>query len=207
MPDPLEQLRSPDDPVAPREEFRWVLRRRIVDALGVDPARIPVDPADLTALPQEATTMNSTTTIAVTAITPYLTVHDAAAAIAFYTDAFGAVEEFRMPGPDGKLMHACVRIGDSQLMLVDEFPEHGSVGPKALNGSPVTIHHFVEDVDAVVKRAEAAGARVTMPPTDMFWGDRYATLEDPFGHRWSVATHQRDLTPEQIAEEMSKAGG
>ena len=78
------------------------------------------------------------------------------------------------------------------------------LGPKALNGSPVTIHYFVEDVDAVVAQAAAAGARITMPPTDMFWGDRYATLEDPFGHRWSVATHKRDLTPEEIEREMTK---
>jgi uncharacterized glyoxalase superfamily protein PhnB len=140
-------------------------------------------------------------------LTPHLVCAGAAHAIEFYAPAFGAVEEFWMPGPDGKLMHACVRIGDSQLMLVDEFPEHDSLGPKALNGSPVTIHHFVEDVDAVVKQAVAAGARVTMPPTDMFWGDRYATLEDPFGHRWSVATHQRDLTPEQIAEAMPRMDG
>ena len=140
-------------------------------------------------------------------LTPHLVCNGAAHAIEFYTRAFGAVEEFRMPGPDGRLVHACVRIGDSQLMLVDEFPEHGSLGPKALNGSPVTIHHFVEDVDAVVERAAKAGARVTMPPTDMFWGDRYATLEDPFGHHWSVATHQRDLTPEQIAEAMARMGG
>ena len=140
-------------------------------------------------------------------LTPHLVCNGAAHAIEFYTRAFGAVEEFRMPGPDGRLVHACVRIGDSQLMLVDEFPEHGSLGPKALNGSPVTIHHFVEDVDAVVECAAKAGARVTMPPTDMFWGDRYATLEDPFGHHWSVATHQRDLTPEQIADAMAKMGG
>ena len=138
-------------------------------------------------------------------LTPHLVCAGAAQAIDFYVRAFGAVEEFRMPGPDGKIMHACVRIGDSQLMLVDEFPEHGNVGPKALNGSPVTIHHFVENVDAVVKQAAEAGATVTMPPTDMFWGDRYASLVDPFGHRWSVATHQRDLSPEEIAEAMKTA--
>jgi uncharacterized glyoxalase superfamily protein PhnB len=139
-------------------------------------------------------------------LTPYLVCAGAARAIEFYTRAFGAVEEFRLPGPDGKLMHACIRIGDSQLMLSDEFPDHGSFGPKALKGSPVTIHHFVADVDAVVKQAVEAGATVTMPPADMFWGDRFATLDDPFGHHWSVATHVRDLTPEQIAEAMPAAG-
>lgn len=138
-------------------------------------------------------------------LTPHLVCAGAAQAIEFYARAFGAVEEFRMPDPDGKLMHACVRIGDSQLMLVDEFPDHGRLGPKALNGSPVTIHHFVDNVDAVVKQAAEAGATVTMPPTDMFWGDRYAALVDPFGHRWSVATHQRDLSPEEIAEAMATA--
>lgn len=139
-------------------------------------------------------------------LTPYLTCAGAAAAIEFYARAFGAVEEFRLAAPDGKLAHACIRIGNSQLMLSDEFPEHGGVGPKTLKGSPVTIHHMVEDVDAVVKQAAEAGATVTMPPTDMFWGDRFATLVDPFGHHWSVATHVRDLTPEQIAEAMPSAG-
>jgi uncharacterized glyoxalase superfamily protein PhnB len=135
-------------------------------------------------------------------LTPHLVCAGAAQAIEFYVRAFGAIEEFRLPAPDGKLAHACVRIGDSQLMLVDEFPDHGNVGPRTLSGSPVTIHHFVADVDAVVKQAVEAGATVTMPPTDMFWGDRYAALEDPFGHHWSIATHVRDLTPEQIAEAM-----
>ena len=139
-------------------------------------------------------------------LTPHLVCAGAAQAIAFYVRAFGAVEEFRLPAPDGKLAHACVRIGDSQLMLVDEFPEHGNVGPRALKGSPVTIHHFVENVDAVVKQAVEAGATVTMPPADMFWGDRFATLDDPFGHHWSIATHVRDLTPEQIAQGMPSGG-
>ena len=140
-------------------------------------------------------------------LTPHLVCAGASDAIKFYIEAFRAVELMRMPGPDGKLMHACVRIGDSELMLVDEDAAHGMLGPKRLNGSPVTIHHYVEDVDAVVARAAAAGARITMPPTDMFWGDRYATLEDPFGHRWSVATHKRDLTPEEMRREMAGMRG
>ena len=133
-------------------------------------------------------------------LTPHLVCADAAGAIDFYVRAFGATELARLPAPNGKLMHALVRIGDSMLMLVDEVPEWGSLGPKALKGSPVTIHLYVEDVDAVVARAVAAGARLTMPVTDMFWGDRYGQLEDPSGHRWSVATHTRDLTPEQVKE-------
>lgn len=131
-------------------------------------------------------------------ITPHLICRDAAAAIAFYQKAFGAVELARLADPQGKLLHALLRIGDSPLMLVDEFPEWGALGPQALKGSPVTIHLYVEDVDAAVERAVAAGAKLTMPVADMFWGDRYGTLEDPFGHRWSIATHIRDLSPEEI---------
>ncbi|SAK64225.1 glyoxalase/bleomycin resistance protein/dioxygenase superfamily protein [Caballeronia temeraria] len=137
-------------------------------------------------------------------LTPHLVCAGAAEAIEFYKRAFGAVELGRMPAPDGKLMHAMVKIGDSTLMLVDEFPQFGSVGPKALKGSPVTIHLYVEDADATVKQAEAAGAKVTMPVADMFWGDRYGRLEDPFGHQWSVATHTRDMTPEEMKQAMAQ---
>lgn len=139
------------------------------------------------------------------ALTPHLVCDGAADAIQFYIKAFNAVELVRMPGPQGKLMHASVQIGDSRLMLVDEFPEWGSFGPKALKGSPVTIHLYVEDVDATVKQAVAAGAKVIMPVADMFWGDRYGQLEDPFGHRWSVATHKQDLTHEEMQEAMRSA--
>ncbi|MGA2128200.1 MAG: VOC family protein [Xanthobacteraceae bacterium] len=135
-------------------------------------------------------------------VTPHLVCAGAAEAIAFYQKAFGAVEVMRMPGPDGKLMHASVRIGDSAVMLVDEMPEHGALGPKALKGSPVTIHLSVEDVDAFVSRAVAAGAKVTMPVADMFWGDRYGRIEDPFGHHWSIATHIRDMSPEEMQQAM-----
>ncbi|MEO8856503.1 MAG: VOC family protein [Burkholderiaceae bacterium] len=135
-------------------------------------------------------------------LTPHLVCADAAAAIEFYKKAFGAVEGGRLPGPDGRLMHAMVRIGDSALMLVDEMPEWNVVGPKTLKGSPVTVHMYVADVDATVARAVAAGARLTMPVADQFWGDRYGQLEDPFGHKWSVATHTRDLSEEQMREGM-----
>jgi uncharacterized glyoxalase superfamily protein PhnB len=104
-------------------------------------------------------------------------------------------------------MHASVRIGDSAVMLVDEYPAWGVLGPKSLKGSPVTIHLFVEDVDAFAARAVSAGARITMPIADMFWGDRYGRLEDPFGHIWSVATHLRDMTAEEIRKAMPKMGG
>jgi uncharacterized glyoxalase superfamily protein PhnB len=131
-------------------------------------------------------------------ITPHLICAGASDAIEFYKKAFGAEEMFRMPGPDGRLMHASVRIGDSSVMLVDEMPEWGALGPKTLRGSPVTIHLMVDNVDEVYARAVAAGATAKMPVADMFWGDRYGKLIDPFGHEWSIATHVRDLTPEEI---------
>jgi uncharacterized glyoxalase superfamily protein PhnB len=133
-------------------------------------------------------------------LTPHLVCAGAAEAIEFYKRAFGAVEMGRLPGDDGKLMHAMVKIGDSMLMLVDEHPDFGMLGAKSLKGSPVTIHLYVEDVDATVKQAEAAGARVTMPVADMFWGDRYGRLEDPFGHQWSVATHKRDVSAAEMQQ-------
>jgi len=138
-------------------------------------------------------------------VTPHLICEGAAGAIDFYVRAFDAAELARLPGPDGRLMHAMVRIGDSTVMLVDAFPEWGSPGPQALKGSPVVLHLYVPDVDATVAQAVAAGAKVTMPVSDMFWGDRYGQLVDPYGHRWSVATHVRDLTPEQIQEAMRNA--
>jgi len=140
-------------------------------------------------------------------VTPYLTCVGASDAIEFYNKAFNAVEMSRIPGPQGKLMHACIRIGDSVVMLDDEFPEWGSFGPKALKGSPVTIHLQVEDVDAVFERAVRVGAKITMPLDDMFWGDRYGKLEDPFGHHWSVATHIRDMSPEEIQQAAQKGCG
>jgi PhnB protein len=131
-------------------------------------------------------------------VTPHLVCAGAAEAIEFYKMAFSAQELARLPGPDGKIVHAMIRVGDSMIMIADEFPEMGSFGPKSLNGSPVTIHLYVENVDAFVARAVEAGAKVTMPVENMFWGDRYGQLEDPFGHHWSVATHLRDVTPEEL---------
>ena len=141
-----------------------------------------------------------------TAVTPHLTCARAADAIEFYKKAFGAVEENRLTGQDGKIMHAVIRIGGSAIFLADEMPEWGSLGPKALKGSPVTIHLYVEDTDATVARAVKAGAKVTMPVSDQFWGDRYGQLEDPFGHRWSIATHVRDVSAEGMREAMQNMG-
>lgn len=131
-------------------------------------------------------------------VTPHLICAGAAAAIDFYKHAFGAVELSRLPDSQGRLLHASLRIGDSTLMLTDEFPDHGSFGPQSLKGTPVTIHLYVENVDTFMERALAAGAKPVMPLEDMFWGDRYGVLEDPFGHRWSVATHLRDVSLEEI---------
>lgn len=135
-------------------------------------------------------------------LTPHLVCDGAAAAIEFYKKAFNAQELARMPGPEGKLMHAMLKIGDSHFMLNDEFRDFGGFGPHYLKGSPVTIHLYVTDVDAQVAQAVAAGAKLTMPVADMFWGDRYGQLEDPFGHKWSVATHIKDTTPEEAMAAM-----
>ena len=139
-------------------------------------------------------------------VTPHLVCAGASDAIAFMARAFGAVELSRLEGPGGKIMNAQLRIGDSMLMVVDEFPDWGSFGPTSLKGTPVTLHLFVPDVDAAFATAVAAGATVRMPVADMFWGDRYGIVQDPFGHLWSLATHQRDLTPAQIAEGMRAMG-
>jgi PhnB protein len=138
-------------------------------------------------------------------LTPYLICANAAQAIEFYAKAFSAAEQFRLPGPGGKVMHACLKIGDSMLMLTDEWPEHQAFGPTTLKGTPVTIHLYVTDVDASFKQAVDAGATATMPVTDMFWGDRYGQLLDPFGHRWSLATHTRDMSPDEIQQAMQSA--
>ena len=131
-------------------------------------------------------------------VTPYLTCDGASEAIAFYKEAFGAIERDRVPDKTGKIMNATLMIGNSAIMVMDEYPEMKALGPKSLKGSPVTIHLQVEDTDAVVAQAVAAGATVTMPAADMFWGDRYAVLVDPFGHVWSVGTHTRDVSPEEM---------
>jgi uncharacterized glyoxalase superfamily protein PhnB len=143
-------------------------------------------------------------------ITPHLVIKGASEAIEFYKRAFGAEELSRMPfpGKDGttRLGHAELQFGSSRLFLADEFPEYGSVGPSG-GSSPVTIHLYVTDVDSAFDRAVGAGATASMPPADMFWGDRYAKLVDPFGHHWSIAEHLEDLTPQQMQEKMAAFAG
>jgi len=140
-------------------------------------------------------------------ITPFLVCAGASDAIAFYKSAFGAVELSRLAAPDGKVMHAMIRIGDSNLMLVDANPDCGVAGPVKGAGTPVTIHLYVEDADQVFARAVEQGATARMPVSDMFWGDRFGTLVDPFGHSWSIATHVRDMTQDEIkAAAMQSCG-
>jgi PhnB protein len=133
-------------------------------------------------------------------LTPYMTVRDGARAIEFYKQAFGAVEKGVMKGPDGKIVHAELRIGDSLIMLGDEMPQFGSLSPQSIGGSGMGLHIYVEDADAAFDRAVKAGASVEMPVTDMFWGDRYGKLVDPFGHKWSIATHVKDVSMEEMEE-------
>ncbi|MGZ3459991.1 MAG: VOC family protein [Archangium sp.] len=138
-------------------------------------------------------------------ITPTITVRGAAEAIEFYKKAFGAKELSRMAGPDGKLLHAEIKIGDSMVMLSDEFPSMGSSSPQTLGGTSSSLMIYTRDVDALFERAVAAGAKVTMPLADMFWGDRYGQVADPFGHRWQLATRKENLTNKQMAKRAAAA--
>ena len=140
-------------------------------------------------------------------VTPYLHVDGAKAAIDFYTTVLGAEERMRMPGPDGRIGHAELAIGDSMIMLADEFPDMGVVGPRTVGGTPVTIHVYVEDVDSVFDQAVKAGAKAVRPVEDKFYGDRGGEFEDPFGHRWSIASHIEDLTPEEMEKRMGELPG
>lgn len=131
-------------------------------------------------------------------VTPYLAIKNAVQALAFYQRAFGATEISKLIMPDGRLGHAEIRLGDSVIMLADEFPEYGGQAPETLGGSPVCLHLYVEDVDAFFNRAVAAGAKARRPVTDQFYGDRSGQLEDPFGHLWWVATHKEDVPHEEL---------
>lgn len=140
-------------------------------------------------------------------LTPFLSLKDAAKAIEFYKKAFGAQEVEKHDCPDSsKIMHAVLKIGNSLIMLADEFPEHscGVSGPTSLKGTTTMMHLYVENADAAFERAVKAGAKVKMPISDMFWGDRYGQIEDPFGHLWSIATHTADLTPEEIEQKAKE---
>ncbi len=138
-------------------------------------------------------------------VQPYLVVNDAARAIDFYQRAFGAKENFRMAGPDGKIGHAEIKIGDSIIMLADEMPQSGTRSPRSLGGTTCGIFLYVPDVDATFKQAVSAGAKQDQPVQDQFWGDRYGRLTDPYGHSWSVATHKEDVPPEELKKRAKAA--
>jgi PhnB protein len=138
-------------------------------------------------------------------VTPYIPVDGAADAIEYYKRAFGAKERMRMNGPDGSIAHAEIEIGDSLVIVSDPFPQSTVKSPRSLGGTSASIFLYVEDVDAVVKQAVDAGAEIVMKPQDQFWGDRFGTITDPFGHTWSVATHIEDVPPKEMAERAKAA--
>ena len=144
-------------------------------------------------------------------VIPYLYIKGAAKAVEFYKSVFGATQFVRMDGPDGSVMHAEMRIGDSMIMLSDEHPKMGALSPQSVGGSPITLHLYVENVDAVIQKAVDAGAKLDRPVKDQFYGDRTGSLTDPFGHKWYVATHVEDVSPEELkkraAAAMSQAAG
>ena len=156
-------------------------------------------------------TANKTPTVAPVpqghrSLAPYLCVRGASRAMDFYARAFGARELFHMAGPDRRISHAEMQIGDSVLMLADENPDEGAMSPEAYGGTPASVFLYLPDVDAVFERAAAAGAKVLMPPTDMFWGDRFGKLTDPFGHEWGIATHVEDVSPEETQKRLAAMG-
>jgi PhnB protein len=138
-------------------------------------------------------------------VTPYLVVNDAARAIDFYKRAFGAQEKMRMDGPGGKIGHAELKIGDSIIMLSDEMPGSGMRSPRSPGGTAAGVFLYVENVDSIFKQAVSAGAKADAQPSDMFWGDRFGKLTDPFGHQWSVATHKEDIAPDEMAKRAKEA--
>ena len=140
-------------------------------------------------------------------VIPYLTIAGASDAIAFYSNVLGTKERMRMPGPDGKVGHAELELGDSVIMVADEFPGMGGPSPKALGGTPVTVSLYVDDVDDVFDRAVKGGATVVRPVENMFYGDRAGQFDDPFGHRWNVATHVEDVPPDEMAKRAAEAMG
>lgn len=136
-------------------------------------------------------------------LTPHIVCAGAGEAMEFYKQAFGAETAMRLDGPDGKLVHGMMRIGNATLMLAEEMPDWQNFGPKALKGTPVTLHLMVDNADAAIAKAEKAGAKVVMPAADMFWGDRYGQVEDPYGHRWSISHHVRDVSVEEMKKAMA----
>jgi uncharacterized glyoxalase superfamily protein PhnB len=184
-------MRQPIAPIAPDPAFAADLRHRLEVALDLTPEGAPMS----TASPATA----AGATVAQPAVSVYLCARDAAAAIEFYREAFGAIETLRMTGDDGRIGHAELTIGGTTVMLADEHPEIGFVSPQTLGGSPVSLYLRVEDVDVTYDRAVAAGATGERPPADQFYGERNATLRDPFGHHWMLTHTLEEVSPEEMA--------
>jgi uncharacterized glyoxalase superfamily protein PhnB len=188
MTDPFETLRSPYEPLAPREDFAQQLRARVVAALGLDDlSLLPTVTLPERTIAMPAASTQTTPTALATVVTPYLTVAEAADALEWYAKAFGAVEQFRVVGDDGRLGHAEFTVGEARFMLSDEYPEMGVRSPASLGGTPVALHVSVSEVDTLFDRAVAAGAISLTSPADQPHGARHATLLDPYGHRWMLS--------------------
>jgi uncharacterized glyoxalase superfamily protein PhnB len=200
MPDPLESLRLPATPEAPRPEFAAALRGRMEAALGL----WPPDPTSTSTITRSTTV--STTETATQVISPYLCVNDSVAALAFYRDAFGAFETVRVVGDDGRMGHCEFIIGGARFMMADEFPEIGVVSPQTLGGTPVALYLEVVDVDFVHREAVAAGATSLREPEDQTHGNRNATILDPFGHRWMLSQQIEQLSTEEYAAREEATG-
>jgi PhnB protein len=201
------RTQSPGEPTSPADSRLAPLARIAADLRGLPRPEFKASlKSDLERRTRMATTAKAVPTTRKVkpipegyhSVAPYLAVRDAAGAIEFYKQAFGATEVARLRMPDGKIGHAEIQIGDSRIMLSDEFPEYGHRGPEAFGGSPVTVHLWVEDVDVVAREAVAAGAKIVSPVGDQFHGDRSGRLADPFGHVWIVSTHIEDVSPEEI---------
>ena len=185
-----------------REAGRWVIAHEHFS--------FPFDPKSgkaLMGLSPDAAAGPSPVPVDMHTVTPHLVCRDAAGAIDFYQRAFGAHGAVRLDGPDGKLAHGCLWIGGSAVMLTEEAPARQASSPVTLGGTPVFLHLYVADADAAFERAIQAGATAVMPPADMFWGDRYGVVQDPYGHRWSIATHVRDVGPEEMRAAMTQFAG
>lgn len=208
MTDPFDALASPPEAQAPRPRFARQLRARIVTELGLDAAPDVQPTIDLPERkPRMSTTTTApTTTPIATGVTPYLTADDAAAALDWYAEAFGAVEQYRIVGDDGLIGHAEFHIGSATFYLSDEHPEIGVVAPTSLGGTPTAMHLQVTDVDGLYARAVAAGATAQRPPEDQAHGARHGTLLDPYGHRWMLSQHIEDVDEATMAARMEGSG-
>ena len=200
MPDPLESLRLPETPEAPRPEFAAALRGRMEAALGL----WPPDPSPSTIT--RSTTMSTTETAAAQVVMPYLCVHDSVAALDFYRDAFGAFETMRVVGDDGRMGHCEFTVGGARFMMADEFPEIGVLSPRTLGNTPVALYLEVVDVDHVHSQAVAGGAESLRPPEDQTHGNRTATILDPFGHRWMLSQQIEQLSTDEYAAREEASG-